>query len=180
MISMGKLQKEKFDKIYQIFEKLIKINVEKDFLVDIFIFICRKFYPGQDLLNSIINPEENYDDLNAEEFVQKNTFYKFLNFIKHNMEFILEYGKEINLPGLVFIKVLRLLTESHVYQNNNNLISDNNNLNQKNSAIITNIVETYQKINFSEKIKKLISEIYDMQIDILTKIYTEKKKRYFQ
>ena len=179
VISMGKLQKEKFDKIYQIFEKLIKINVEKDFLVDIFIFICRKFYPGQDLLNSIINPEENYDDLNAEEFVQKNTFYKFLNFIKHNMEFILEYGKEINLPGLVFIKVLRLLTESHVYQNNNNLISDNNNLNQKNSAIITNIVETYQKINFSEKIKKLISEIYDMQIDILTKIYTEKKKEIF-
>ena len=179
VVSWGKLKKEKFDKIYQIFEKLIKINLENDELVCLFIFICRNFYPGQDLLNTIINPEENNDDLSIEEYVQKNPFYKFLKFIKNNMKFICENRIEENLPGIIFIKILRLLIESHVYQNNNDLISDNNNINQKNSAIITNIIETYQKINFSAKTKKLISEIYDMQIDILTKLYTEKKKEIF-
>ena len=178
VISMGKLKNEKFDKIYQIFDKLIKINLENDYLVNLFIFISRNFYPGQDLLNTLINPEEDNDALSTEEFVQKNTFYKFLKFIKNNMKFILERAPE-NLPGVIFIKILRILIETHVYVNNNNLISENNNINQKNSAIITNIIETYQKINFSEKTKKLISEVYDMQIDILTKIYTEKKQEIF-
>ena len=179
VISKGKLKTEKYDKIYQIFEKLLKINTEKDYLAEIIILICRKFYPGQDLLNSIINPEENNGELNVDEFVQKNSFYKFLNFINNNLEFILENGKEMNLTGIIFIKILRLLTETHVFQNNNNLNLDENSLNSKNSAIFANIVEIYQKINFSEKIKKLISVVYDMQINILTKIYTEKKQEIF-
>ena len=179
VISLGKLKKEKFDKIYSIFEKLLKINVDNESLVCLFIFICRNFYPGQDLLNIIINPEENDEALSIEEYVQKNIFYKFLKFIKNNMKFILENKTEANIAGILFIKILRLLSETHVYQNNNDLISENNNINQKNSAIITNIVETYQKINFSEKTKKLISEICDMQIDILTKLYTEKKQEIF-
>ena len=45
------------------------------------------------------------------------------------------------------------------------------------SKVPTNIIEIYQKINFSEKTKKLNSEVYDMQTDILTKLYTEKKTR---
>ena len=39
------------------------------------------------------------------------------------------------------------------------------------------MIEIYQEINFSEKTKKLNSEVYDMQTDILTKLYTEKKTR---
>ena len=188
VITASNLKKEKYDKIYQIFEKLIKINLEKDYLVQILIIISRKFYPGQELLNIIINNEnendiinnenDNDDNININLFVQNNTFYKFLNFIKNNLEFILDAKKEINLPGIIFIKILRLLTETHIYQNKYNLTS-NENINEKNSAIITNIVETYQKINFSEKIKKLISEIYETQIYILTKIYTEKKQEIF-
>ena len=181
VIIASKLKKEKYDKIYQIFEKLIKINLEKNYLVQILIFICRKFYPGQELLNIIINNEtenNNDDNINIDSFVQNNTFYKFLNFIKNNLEFILDTDKDINLPGIIFIKILRLLTETHIYQNKYNLTS-NENINEKNSAIITNIVETYQKINFSEKTKKLISEIYETQIYILTKIYTEKKQEIF-
>ena len=47
------------------------------------------------------------------------------------------------------------------------------------SKVPTNIIEIYQKINFSEKTKKLNSEVYDMQTDILTKLYTEKKQEIF-
>ena len=54
VISFSKLKKEKFKKIYQIFEKIIKINTDKSSLREIIILICRQFYPGQDLLNSMI------------------------------------------------------------------------------------------------------------------------------
>ena len=175
VISYSKLKKEKYDKIYQIFEKLINVNFEKSDLVELMILICRKFYPGQELLNSLIYDDK---DNNVDNFVQKNSFYKFLSFVKKNLEFIFDNDKIVNLPGIIFIKILRLLTESHVYQLNYNLSSDENN-NDKTSAIITNIVSTYNKINFSEKIKKLISEIYDTQIFILTKIYNEKKNHVF-
>ena len=47
------------------------------------------------------------------------------------------------------------------------------------SKVPTNIIEIYQKINFSKKTKKLNSEVYDMQTDILTKLYTEKKQEIF-
>ena len=172
IISFARLKKEKYDKIYQIFEKLINIYLEKNDLIELMILICRKFYPGQEMLNSII-----YDDNNSniDDFVHNNTFYKFLTFLKKNLEFILENDKIINLPGIIFIKILRLLSESHIYQLKYDFNSDEN-INEKTSSIITNIVSTYHKINFSEKIKKLISEIYDIQIFILTKIYKEKKQ----
>ena len=47
------------------------------------------------------------------------------------------------------------------------------------SKVSTNIIEIYQKINFSKKTKKSNSEVYDMQTDILTKLYTEKKQEIF-
>ena len=170
VISYAKLKKEKFEKIYQIYDKLMSIYYEKYDLVELIILICRKFYPGQELLNSII-----YDNNSeADDYIQKNSFYNFLNFIKNHLEFILENDKVVNLPGIIFIKIFRLLTETHIYHQNLN--NSGNNFNEKTNAIITNIINTYQKINFSEKTKKLISEIYDTQILILTKIYTERKK----
>ena len=39
---------------YQIYEKLLSIYYDKNDLVELMILICRKFYPGQELLNSII------------------------------------------------------------------------------------------------------------------------------
>ena len=172
VISYAKLKKEKYEKIYQIYDKLINIYYDKNDLVELLILICRKFYPGQELINSILY-DDNKSDI--DNFVQKNSFYKFLNFIKNNLEFILENDKVVNLPGIIFIKILRLLTETHIYKNKYNLSSDVN-LNEKASAIITNIISTYQKLNLSENIKHLISEIYDTQILILTKIYKEKKQ----
>ena len=169
VISYARLKKEKFNKIYQIYEKLLSIYYDKNDLVELMILICRKFYPGQELLNSII-----YDNNSDDDFIQKNSFYNFLNFIKNHLEFILENDKVVNLPGIIFIKIFRLLTETHIYHQNLN--NSGNNFNEKTNAIITNIINTYQKINFNEKTKKLISEIYDTQILILTKIYTERKK----
>ena len=174
VISFSKLKKEKFKKIYQIFEKIIKINTDKSSLREIIILICRQFYPGQDLLNSIIYTDNINDNNNIDDFIQNNTFYSFLRFIYNNLQFIFENDKEVNLPGLIFIKILRLLTETHVYHQKFNLVS-NENSNDKSSTVISNIVDTYQKINFSENIKKLINEIYNLQISILTKIYQEKK-----
>ena len=173
VISFARLKKEKYDKIYQIYDKLINIYYEKNDLVELMILICRKFYPGQELLNSIIYDDSENGDV--DNFVQKNTFNRFLNFIKNNLEFILENDKIVNLPGIIFIKILRLLTETHIYQHKYNISSDDN-LNEKTNEIIANIINTYQKINFNEKIKKLISDIYDTQILILTKIYKEKKQ----
>ena len=178
VISFGKLKKEKFDKIYQIFEKLIKVNFEKYFLVEILVSICRQFYPGQELLNYIIYSEPNNNDNDADNFIKNNIFYKFLNFIKNNLEFIFENDKEVNVPGIIFIKIIRLLTETHIYHNLYNLTS-NENINEKNSEIINTIISAYQKINFSEKNKKLIAEIYDIEIYILTKIYEEKKQNVY-
>ena len=169
VISYARLKKEKFNKIYQIYEKLLSIYYDKNDLVELMILICRKFYPGQELLNSII-----YDNNSDDDFIQKNSFYNFLNFIKNHLEFILENDKVVNLPGIIFIKIFRLLTETHIYHQNLN--NSGNNFNEKTNTIITNIINTYQKINFNEKTKKLISEIYDTQILILTKIYTERKK----
>ena len=75
---------------------------------------------------------------------------------------------------IIFIKILRLLIETHIYHhvyrlsNNDNLI---------NSITINEITNTYQKIGFNEKEKKAIGEIYDLQIYILTKIYQDKKDK---
>ena len=96
------------------------------------------------------------------------------------MDFIFENGKEYNLPGIIFIKILRLLSETHIYHHIYKLSNDDNPNDLHNLADNLNqIADTYQKIGFNEKTKKVIGEIYDLQIYILTKIYKEKKDNIF-
>ena len=192
LLDFSKLIKDKFDKIYQIFEKLNKNKINNHDLIQIIILICRNFYPGQELTSSLINKNGNNNsnsidnnqnqniNPNNEENSLNNYFYKFLIFIKSNLDFIFENGKEYNLPGIIFIKILRLLSETHIYHHiyklsngdsSNDLNNLANNLNQ--------IVDAYQKIGLNEKTKKTIGEIYDLQIYILTKIYKEKKDDIF-
>ena len=185
VLDFSKISKDKYDKIYQIFEKLANNNIDNNELTQILILICRNFYPGQDLIYSMFNSNiNNKNDINNnhnqninpnnEGNNSNNYFYKFLLFIKSNLDFIFENDKIFNLPGIIFIKILRLLIETHIYHhvyrlsNNDNLI---------NSITINEITNTYQKIGFNEKEKKAIGEIYDLQIYILTKIYQDKKDK---
>ena len=192
LLDFSKLSKDKYDKIYQIFEKLTKYNINKYDLIKIIILICRNFYPGQELISSLINNIDNNNLINInndqnqninpnnEENSTNNYFYKFLIFIKSNLDFIFENGKEYNLPGIIFIKILRLLSETHIYHHIYKLSNDDNPNDLHNLADNLNqIADTYQKIGFNEKTKKVIGEIYDLQIYILTKIYKEKKDNIF-
>ena len=102
LLDFSKLIKDKFDKIYQIFEKLTKNNINNHDLIPILILICRNFYPGQELTSSLINKNGNNNSNNInnnqnqninpnnEENSLNNYFYKFLIFIKSNLDFIFE------------------------------------------------------------------------------------------
>ena len=193
VMSLTKLKVDKYEKIYKIFERLNKINVDNDDLSEILILICRNIYPGQNLLYSILsnnninnNMNNNYNqniNPNNEENYNNNYFYKFLMFIKSNLNFILENDIKNNMPGIIFIKILRLLCETHIYHpvyklnNSDNLTEENITYNNNTMNVIAN---TYQKIGFNDSTKKLIGEIYDIQIYILTKLYQEKKEKIFQ
>ena len=194
LLYFSKLGKDKYEKIYQIFEKLIKNNIDKNDLIDFIILICRNFYPGKELISSIIsnnnsnNLSNNNDANNYNQNINPNNdgnksnnyFYRFLVFIKSNLNFIFENDKDFNITGVIFIKILRLLSETHIYHHiyklGNN--DDPNNLNN-NSSNLLQIADTYQKIGFNEQTKKTIGEIYDIQIDLLTKIYKERKEKIF-
>jgi len=195
VLEFSKIKKDKYEKIYQIFEKLNKINVDNQNLIEILIYISRNFYPGQDLTYSIINnnninnninnnhnqnTNQNINPNNAENN-SNNCFYKFLIFIKLNLDFIFKNDTNINLPGIIFIKILRLLTETHIYHHVYKLNNyDNLNESNNNNSHINDIANSYQKIGFNDQTKKFISEIYDIQIYILTKIYQEKKHKIFE
>ena len=182
-LEFSNIKQEKFDKIFQIFERFIKINVDKKNLIEMLLLITRNVYPGQDLTYSIVsfnnlsnkNNNNNVNN-NEEENFTNNYFYKFLMFIKANIEFILENSININLTGLMFIKILRLLTETQVYHNIYKTNNSDNSTDLSNSNI-SDIANTYEKIGFSDRTKKLIGEIYDSQIYILTKLYSEKKEK---
>ena len=194
LLYFSKLGKDKYEKIYQIFEKLIKNNIDKNDLFDFLILICRNFYPGQELISIIISNNNsnsisnNNDANNHNQNINPNNdgnksnnyFYRFLLFIKSNLNFIFENDKDFNITGVIFIKILRLLSETHIYHHiyklGNN--DDPNNLNN-NASNLLQIADTYQKIGFNEQTKKTIGEIYDIQIDILTKIYKERKEKIF-
>ena len=192
VLYFSKLGKDKYEKIYQIFEKLIKNNIDKNDLIDLLILICRNFYPGQELIFSIIsnnnNSSNNNDINNHNQNINPNNdgnkpnnyFYQFLLFIKSNLNFIFENDKDFNITGIIFIKILRLLSETHIYHHiyklGNN--DDPNNLNN-NASNLYQIADTYQKIGFNEQTKKIIGEIYDIQIDLITKIYKERKEKIF-
>ena len=189
-LEFSNLNKEKYDKIYQIFERFIKIKIDSKYLIDILIIICRNIYPGQELICSIIgdnainnNSNDNHNqntNPNQEENFTNNYYYKFLIFIKSNLNFILENDMIKNLTGLVFSKILRILSETHIYRH---IYSNDNSLdlnNSNNNSTLIEIANTYQKVKFSEQTKKLINEIYDIQIYILTKLYQEKKQKVFE
>ena len=191
LLYLSKLSKDKYEKIYQIFEKLIKNNIDKNDLIDLLILICRNFYPGQELIISIIsNNNSNNNNNDAKNHNQNinpnndgnkpnNYFYRFLVFIKSNLNFIFENDKDFNITGIIFIKILRLLSETHIYHHIYKLGNDDpNNLNN-NSSNLLQIADTYQKIGFNEQTKKTIGEIYDIQIDLLTRIYKERKEKIF-
>ena len=46
VLDFSKISKDKYDKIYQIFEKLANNNIDNNELTQILILICRNFYPG--------------------------------------------------------------------------------------------------------------------------------------
>ena len=193
VMSSAKLKVEKYDKIYKIFERLIKINVDNNDLSEILILICRNIYPGQNLLYSIlsnnninnnVNNSHNQNvNPNNEENYMNNYFYKFLIFIKSNLNYILENDINRNMPGIIFIKILRLLCETHIYHpiykmnNSDNLSEAYITYNNNTMNLIAN---AHQKVGFNDSTKKLIAEIYDIQIYILTKLYQEKKEKIFQ
>ena len=201
VLDFSKLKLEKYEKIYQIFERSIKIHSDRKSLIEMLILICRNIYPGIDLINSIINYNNinnnninNNNNLNSninqnsnpnnEENYSNNYFYTFLIFIKSNLNFILDnditLNIKINLTGLIFIKILRLFGETftfhHIYKLNNN----DNSMDSNNSTTINEIAKTYQKVGFSDQTKKFIGEIYELQVYILTKIYQEKKEKVFE
>ena len=195
VLDFSKLKLEKYEKIYQIFERFIKINIDRKSLIEMLILICRNIYPGIDLINSIISYNNNINNNNLnnnnqntnpnnEENFSNNYFYTFLIFIKSNLNFILDnditLNIKINLTGLIFIKILRLFGETftfhHIYKLNNNDNSTDSNIN----ATINEIAKTYQKVGFNDQTKKFIGEIYELQVYILTKIYQEKKEKIFE
>ena len=190
VLEFSKIKKDKYIKIYQIFEKLNKINADSSFLIEIIILISRNIYPGQELTYSIINNNNVNNDINNNhnqnlnpnniENISTNFFYQYLMFIKSNLDFIFKNDMNINLSGLTFIKILRLLIETHIYHHvyKLNNYDSSNELNNNNTY--SEITNTYQKIGFNDKTKKLISEIYDAQIFILTKIYQEKKNKVYE
>ena len=201
VLDFSKLKLEKYEKIYQIFERFIKIHSDRKSLIEMLILICRNIYPGIDLINSIINYNNiNNNNINNnnnqnsninqnsnpnnEENYSNNYFYTFLIFIKSNLNFILDnditLNIKINLTGLIFIKILRLFGETftfhHIYKLNNN----DNSMDSNNSTTINEIAKTYQKVGFSDQTKKFIGEIYELQVYILTKIYQEKKEKVYE
>ena len=178
-MEFSNIKHEKFEKIFQIFERFIKVNVDKKNLIEMLVLICRNIYPGQDLTYSIIsfNNLKNNNSNIGEENYNNNYFYKFLMFIKTNIEFIFENDININLTGLIFIKILRLLIETHIYHNIYKSNDNDNSMDNINNSNINDIANIYEKIGFSDQTKKFIGEIYDIQIDILTKLYTEKKEK---
>ena len=172
-----KIPYEKYDKIYSIFEKIMHINNES--VVQIFIIICRNIFPGIKLLYSIIEPS-NVD-------YKENYFLKFLLFIKSKIDFILKHNINCNLPGIVFIKILRLLSETHMYHqiyrhnNFNELNEDNNNEQHPISReVLKDISNEYKKLAFNENIKQLISEIIDNESYILTELYKKAKNNIYK
>ena len=193
VLDFSKLKPDKYEKIYIIFERFLKQNVESRYLIDILLVICRNIYPGQDLTYSIINYNNNNKDSNNnnhnqninpnnDENYSNNHFYRFLIFIKNNLNFIFENDMNWNLPGIIFIKILRLLNETHIYHhiykmNNGDNSNENNSINNTN---INEIVNSYQKMGLSDSTKKFIGELYDIQIYILTKLYQEKKEKIFE
>ena len=170
ILEFTKLPYSKFEKIYIIFDKFMHINNHE--ITEILILLCRNFYPGPKLLNSflIINNNSN-----------ENYFLTFLLFIKSKLNFIFDKNNyKINLPRIIFIKILRLLSETYMYNqmynnNNNSQINDLNNSNKKEE-----ILRTYEKLNFNDVIKKNITNIIDNEIYILTKIYQNSKENIYQ
>ena len=192
VLDFSKLKPDKYEKVYIIFERFLKQNVDSKYLIDILLLICRNIYPGQDLTYSIINYNNNNNfsnnnhnqniNPNNEDNYSDNYFYRFLVFIKNNLNFIFENDMTWNLPGIIFIKILRLLNETHIYHhiyklNNGNNLNENNNLNNTN---INEIANSYQKLGLTDSTKKFIGELYDIQIYILSKLYLEKKEKIFE
>ena len=119
-----------YEQIYMIFDKLAHMNNNK--LIEIMNLLCRCIYPGFNLLD---NP---------------NHFLNFLRFIKSKLNWIIENTSENeNLSGKIFIKILRLLSETHFFQNNAN--------------------------NNTGSQKELFKEITNEQVIILSKLYSVKK-----
>ena len=114
VLDFSKLKLEKYEKIYQIFERFIKIHSDRKSLIEMLILICRNIYPGIDLINSIINYNNiNNNNINNnnnqnsninqnsnpnnEENYSNNYFYTFFIFIKSNLNFILDNDITLNI-----------------------------------------------------------------------------------
>ena len=92
------LTPKNFEQIYIIFDKLAHMTNPK--LNEILSLICRSFYPGNNLIANC------------------DFFMAFLQFIKSKLNWIIENTTpNDNISGKVFIKILRLLSETHFYQN---------------------------------------------------------------
>ena len=64
----------------------------------------------------------------------------YKSFIKSNLNFIFENDKDFNITGIIFIKILRLFSETHIYHHKLNDSDDSNNLN-KAVEVLKNIID---------------------------------------
>ena len=122
-----------------------------------------------------------YSFLRINNNSNENYFLGFLLFIKSKLNFIFDKSNDkINLSRIIFIKILRLLIETHIYNqiyniNNNTSQNNLNNFNKKEE-----ILQIYNQLNFNDTTKKYITNVIDNEVYILTKIYQHSKENIFQ
>ena len=138
-----------FMQIYILFDKVIHSNNSK--LCEILNLLCRCIYPNSQLLY-------------VDNTTNSNDYLDFLRFLDKKVQFIVDISNivnGINIVGCVFIKILRLLTETHFY------------ITKKNG-------ENYKKLNISPEESKIYEEIYQLQIGIITKFFNQARDKVYK
>ena len=138
-----------FIQIYTLFDKVVHSNNIR--LCDILFLLCRCIYPNSQLLY-------------VDKTTNSNDYLDFLRFLDKKIQFILDVSNSynyLNIVGCVFIKILRLLVETHFYITKKNM-------------------ENYKKLNITKEEIKVYEEMYQLQIDIITKLFNLSRDKVYK